>query len=100
MCDNLISMRKSELTNYVGSLPRSKLAELDRALKMAFDLNQNLVVSILNNFSKCIIWMYAMCVVRIYLRRSPALSYNFPRRRTEERGQARVPVPLRCDSQM
>ena len=38
MCDNLVSMRKSELTNYVGSLPRPKLAELDRALKMALDL--------------------------------------------------------------
>jgi hypothetical protein len=32
-------MRKSELTNFVGSLSRSKLAELDRALKMALDLN-------------------------------------------------------------
>jgi mRNA interferase MazF len=39
MCDNLVSMRKSELTNSVGSLSRSKLAELDRALKMALDLN-------------------------------------------------------------
>ena len=38
MCDNLISMRKSELTNYVGSLSGSKLAELDRALMMALDL--------------------------------------------------------------
>jgi mRNA interferase MazF len=39
MCDNLVSMRKSELTNSVGSLSRSKLAELDRALKIALDLN-------------------------------------------------------------
>jgi mRNA-degrading endonuclease toxin of MazEF toxin-antitoxin module len=38
MCDNLVSMRKSELTNYVGSLSTPKLAELDRALKMALDL--------------------------------------------------------------
>ena len=38
MCDNLVSMRKSELTHYVGSLSRPKLAELDRALKMALDL--------------------------------------------------------------
>jgi mRNA interferase MazF len=38
MCDNLVSMRKSELTNYVGSLAGPKLAELDRALKMALDL--------------------------------------------------------------
>jgi len=39
MCDNLVSMRKSELTSFVGSLSRSKLAELDRPLKMALDLN-------------------------------------------------------------
>jgi mRNA interferase MazF len=38
MCDNLVSIRKSELTNYVGSLSGPKLAELDRALKMALDL--------------------------------------------------------------
>ena len=38
MCDNLISMRKSELTNYVGSLSKAKLAELDRALDIALDL--------------------------------------------------------------
>jgi mRNA interferase MazF len=37
-CDNLVSIRKSELTNYVGLLPRSKLAELDFALRMALDL--------------------------------------------------------------
>ena len=39
MCDNLVSIRKSELTNYVGSLPKSKLAELSSALKMALDLS-------------------------------------------------------------
>jgi|SRR5690242_5041915 len=38
MCDNLVSIRKSDLTNYVGSLSASKLLELDRALKMALDL--------------------------------------------------------------
>jgi len=38
MCDNLVSIRKSELTNYVGLLSKPKLAELDRALKMALDL--------------------------------------------------------------
>ena len=38
-CDNLVSLRKSDLTNYVGSLPPAKIAELDRALKMALDLS-------------------------------------------------------------
>ena len=37
-CDNLASLRKSELTFYVGSLSKSKLAELDFALKLALDL--------------------------------------------------------------
>ena len=38
MCDNLISVRKSELTGYVGLLTGEKLVELDRALQMALDL--------------------------------------------------------------
>lgn len=38
MCDNLISVRKNDLTNYVAALPPSKVLELDRALKMALDL--------------------------------------------------------------
>lgn len=38
MCDNLVSLRKSELTNYVGALGRSKLIELDDALRAALDL--------------------------------------------------------------
>ncbi len=38
MCDNLVSMRKTDLTNYVGSLSAAKLLELNRALKMALDL--------------------------------------------------------------
>jgi mRNA interferase MazF len=37
MCDNLVSLRKAELTHYVGSLGLGKLAELNRALKMALD---------------------------------------------------------------
>lgn len=39
MCDNLVSVRKSELTNYLGALSSSKLAELDYALKMALELS-------------------------------------------------------------
>jgi mRNA interferase MazF len=38
MCDNLVSLRKSDLTQYVGSLSPSKLGELSSALKMALDV--------------------------------------------------------------
>lgn len=38
MCDNLVSIRKTDLSDYVGSLSGAKLAELDNALKMALDL--------------------------------------------------------------
>jgi mRNA interferase MazF len=38
MCDNLVSIRKADLTNYVGALSASKLLELNRALRMALDL--------------------------------------------------------------
>ncbi|HSS95700.1 MAG TPA: type II toxin-antitoxin system PemK/MazF family toxin [Terriglobales bacterium] len=39
MCDNLTSLRKTDLTNFVGSLATSRFVELDRALKMALDLD-------------------------------------------------------------
>jgi len=39
MCDNLVSLRKSELTHFVGSLSKSKLAELSQSLKMALDIS-------------------------------------------------------------
>ncbi len=38
MCDNLVSLRKEDLTQYVGSLPPGKLDDLDRALAAALDL--------------------------------------------------------------
>ncbi len=38
MCDNLVSLRKTDLTDFLGSLPRAKLSELNRSLKMALDL--------------------------------------------------------------
>ncbi len=38
MCDNLVSLRKADLTQFLGSLGGARLAELDRALKMALDL--------------------------------------------------------------
>jgi mRNA interferase MazF len=38
LCDNLVSLRKVQLSRFVGSLARSKVEELDRALKMALAL--------------------------------------------------------------
>jgi len=38
MCDNLVSLRKSDLTHFLGSLSGSRMGELNRALKMALDL--------------------------------------------------------------
>ena len=37
-CDNLRSLRKSDLTQFVGSLSWSKLTELDKALRVALAL--------------------------------------------------------------
>lgn len=37
-CDNLISVQKSKLTQYIGSLSPAKMTELNRALRMALDL--------------------------------------------------------------
>jgi mRNA interferase MazF len=39
MCDNLVSLRKSDLTQYVGSLSMAKRVHFDRALAMALDLS-------------------------------------------------------------
>ena len=38
-CDNLRSLRKSDLTQFVGSLSWPKLAELDEALRIALALD-------------------------------------------------------------
>lgn len=38
MCDNLVSILKADLTDYVGALGPAKLAELGRALREALDL--------------------------------------------------------------
>ena len=38
-CDELVSLPKSLLTDYVGSLSAMKLMELDQALKMALQLH-------------------------------------------------------------
>jgi len=38
LCDNLVSLRKVQLTRFIGSLGRAKVEELDRALKMALAL--------------------------------------------------------------
>ncbi len=39
MCDNLASVRKADLTNYIGQLSRAKSRELEEALKMALELD-------------------------------------------------------------
>jgi mRNA interferase MazF len=39
MCDNLVSLRKSDLTYYIGSVSGDKAVQLSRALKMALDLS-------------------------------------------------------------
>jgi mRNA interferase MazF len=39
LCDGITSVRKTELTYFVGTLSSSKLAELDRALAMALNLH-------------------------------------------------------------
>ena len=38
MCDNLISIPKRALTDFVGTLPATKVRLLDRALRSALDL--------------------------------------------------------------
>ena len=37
-CDNLVSIAKAELTDYVGALRPAKLAALNRALRIALEL--------------------------------------------------------------
>ena len=39
-CDELVSLPKTALTDYVGSLSSSKLSELNRALAVALDLRR------------------------------------------------------------
>jgi mRNA interferase MazF len=39
LCDKLVSLRKVQLTRFIGSLARAKLGELDRALKMVLALD-------------------------------------------------------------
>jgi mRNA interferase MazF len=41
-CDELVSLPKSQLTDYVGSLPPRKLLELDQALAIALALAEEL----------------------------------------------------------
>jgi len=38
-CDNLRSLPRAELSQFVGSLPRPKIAELDEALRIALALD-------------------------------------------------------------
>ena len=41
-CDNLVSLRKADLTHYLGSLRTVKREELDKALRLALDLGTRL----------------------------------------------------------
>lgn len=38
VCDNLASVSRTELTNFVGSLSPSKIEQLDDALRVALDI--------------------------------------------------------------
>ena len=38
VCDNLVSLPKSELTQFVGALSRPKILQLNRALIMALEI--------------------------------------------------------------
>lgn len=38
LCDNLASIRKSDLTQFVGTLSGAKLTELNRALRIALEV--------------------------------------------------------------
>ena len=38
MCDNLVSLRKTELSDYVALLPPAKITELNRCLRTALSL--------------------------------------------------------------
>ncbi|MGB7586453.1 MAG: type II toxin-antitoxin system PemK/MazF family toxin [Terriglobales bacterium] len=40
MCDNLASLRKTDLTQFLGSLARPRIPELDRALKSALEIQR------------------------------------------------------------
>lgn len=41
-CDELVSLAKTSLTDYIGSLSRNKIMELDQALAIALDLSTSL----------------------------------------------------------
>ncbi len=41
-CDELVSLAKSILTNYVGTLPPEKIQELNQALKAALELDEEI----------------------------------------------------------
>ena len=38
MCDNLVSLRKTELSHFVAHLSPAKITEVDRALRMALSI--------------------------------------------------------------
>jgi mRNA interferase MazF len=38
MCDNLVSLAKSDLTDFIGRLAPTRMGDLDEALRVALDL--------------------------------------------------------------
>lgn len=47
-CDELVSLPKSMLTNYIGILPASRITQLNEALKNALELHDDLMPDITN----------------------------------------------------
>ena len=45
-CDELISLSKSVLTDYIGILSMKKIKQLDRALVMALDISSDIALGV------------------------------------------------------
>jgi hypothetical protein len=59
-CDNLISLQKSALTNFIVTLSAEKTTELNRALAVALDLPPNLLTWLRQQFMICSALCYAL----------------------------------------
>jgi mRNA interferase MazF len=43
-CDELVSLPKNRLTNYIGKLSHSQVEELNQALMIALDLEEDILI--------------------------------------------------------